>query len=300
MYAYNYHQNYSRSPHPRPLPPKKKRHWLALVPALALSVLIILVLQHLIFAKHALGHEVKAKVVKPLTSAQLAKLSNNINQIINNNQDIDIAVSVIDLKTSAHQNYGLQDPFEAASTGKLITATDFLHHVEQGSDSLNETINGDTAKYELQQMIVISDNDAWQTFNDLLGHDDLESYASSLGITNYSADYNTLTADDIAILLQKLYTNQLLNKSDTQLLLGYMAKANENNYIGPAAPSDAKFYHKAGILDDRVHDAAIIDNGKRPIVLVIFTREDGDEDYTNRAQIIQQITAQVLRSYSIN
>jgi beta-lactamase class A len=283
-----------------PEPPPKKRWKRRLIFSCLFLLFLLAFSPHSLYLKHVLGHENKPAPTVSLTTSQLASLAGNVNEVINSNPDMSIAVSIVDLNTGSQQNYGLQNPFEAASTGKLITAADFLHHVEEGDDSLTETVNGNTAKYGLQQMIVLSDDNAWAAFNDSLGHDDLQSYADSIGLKDYDASTNTMPARDVAILLQKLYQKILLNASDTQLLLSYMAKANLNGYIGPVVPSDVRFYHKTGLLDDRVHDAAIIDNGKRPIVLVIFTREYNDQDYAGRALIMQRITKSVLQTYSIN
>jgi len=241
------------------------------------------------------------KDVPSISQSQLANLSNEINDIINNNQDIDVAVSVVDLNTGQTQQYGLSNPFEAASTAKLITATDYLHHVEEGSASLNGDIEGSPAQYEIQQMIEVSDDNDWQALNDYLGHPDLLAYTSSIGLANYDPDDNTLPASDISLLLQKLYKGQLLDKQDSQLLLSYMAAANYNGYMGAVVPSDVKFYHKAGVLDDRIHDAAIIDNSLQPVVLVVFTKNE-DDAYSAlpvQTQIIQQVTTDVLNAYSI-
>jgi hypothetical protein len=56
-------------------------------------------------------------------------------------------------------------------------------------------------------------------------------------------------------------------------------------------PAGVKVYHKAGWLDDRVHDAAIIDNGKHPYVLVIFTKDiSGDYNAAIGHKIYADIT----------
>jgi beta-lactamase class A len=270
--------------------------------SLLILVTIALVLLHFVAIKKVHAEKIPApKPAQTPTSQQLASMAGSINSIVNSDPDIDVGVSIINLNDNQSQQYGVTDPFEAASTAKLITAADYLHHVEAGSASLGDSVNGATAQYELQQMIEVSDDNAWLAFNDLLGHPDLQNYASSIGLTNYDPDLNTLPASDIATLLQKLYEGKLLNSSDTRLLLSYMAAANYSDYIGGVVPGNVKFYHKAGVLDDRIHDAAIIDNGKNPIVLVIFTKNESDESDAapDQVQIIQQISTAVFNAYSI-
>ncbi|HVV67098.1 MAG TPA: serine hydrolase [Candidatus Saccharimonadales bacterium] len=282
---------------------KKKSIFTKFITVLVLAGVVIVAFHFVINPKaRAQTKNTSALAAKPLDAEQLGALQNNINTTINANPDIDVAVSIVDLGSGQTARYGITDPFEAASTAKLITAADYLHHVEEGDASLNDQINGSSAQYELQQMIVVSDDNAWQAFNDDLGHPDLQSYASSIGLTDYNPDDNTMPANDIALLLQKLYRGQLLDKAHTDLLLGYMSRANYTGYIEAEVPGGVKFYHKAGLLQDRVHDAAIIDNGKRAIILVIFTKNEDDENDPSPAQtqIIQQITTSVLNAYSIN
>lgn len=212
----------------------------------------------------------------PKTS--LEEMETEINRIINEAADvIDISVAIIDLKTDKLYHYGVANStvFTGASVGKLITATAFLSGVEQGRFSLNQTIADTSAASNLRAMIVNSDNDAWHALNKIITLEGLETYAAdAIGITNYSSEDNTFSPDDIAKLEQLLYQGKLLNQENTSLLLDYMEQANRTDFIKPAIPTSSliNFYHKAGWLSELNHDAAIIDDGKNPYVLVIFTK----------------------------
>ena len=227
-------------------------------------------------------------------------MASQINQVINNSS-LEVGVSIIDLTNDQRYDYGLGDTeYIAASTTKLLSAGLFLHDVEAGQYSLNQSLNDSTAQAELQKMIVVSDDDAWLAFNDLLGHPALLQYAQSLGMTSYDPDNNTITSDDLALLLARLYQGKLLNSQHTNLLLGYMAQADYTQYIGSAIPQGVKFYHKVGYLDDRVMDAAIIDNGKHPYALVIFTKDPSGDDYdqTTGQQVFHDITAPTISVFA--
>src|SRR5579862_2750335 len=245
---------------------------------------------------------VSASAPLALSTCQTTQMSTQINSVIQANPAMDIGVAIEDLNNGKSYHYGLSDPFIAASVGKLITATLFLHEVENGQQTMNQTLSYGTARYELQQMIEQSDNTAWQDLNTLLTHDTLQAYATQIGLTDYDPAQNTLTVDDIALLLGKLYKNELLNTADTNLLLSYMHDANFDSYIPASVPAGVKVYHKAGWLDDRVHDAAIIDNGKHPYVLVIFTKEDDGSDYnaTEGHQIFAAITTATVQAFIQN
>jgi beta-lactamase class A len=68
------------------------------------------------------------------------------------------------------------------------------------------------------------------------------------------------------------------------------------NYVEP----ETTVYHKAGWLADRAHDTAIIENGDRPLVLVIFTKKRfGPYDFDKGQKVFQQLTSasmEVFRS----
>lgn len=194
-----------------------------------------------------------------------------------------IGVSVIDIASGQAYNAGNQASYIAASITKLLTACLFMYEVERGGVTLQTSINEAAAQDELRLMIVESNNSAWRALNTKLGRSKLKTYANSVGITSYDATGNTICCADIALLLHKLYTHQLLNKIHTELLLSYMKEASETSYIVSAAPKNATVYHKAGWLTDRVHDAAIVESDNQAYVLVIFSKTIDSNDYDTEA-----------------
>ncbi len=120
-----------------------------------------------------------------------------------------------------------------------------------------------TANNLLQAMIVQSDDPSWETLNDYISHASLASYAHSLGITDYNADNNMLSAHDLSLLLYRLDTHKILNSSDTSLLLGWLKQANYRQYIVPAVPDGDTVYRKIGLINATINDSAIITNGKK-------------------------------------
>jgi beta-lactamase class A len=231
-----------------------------------------------------------------------AQFNNEINTIIKNNSSVDFGISVKDLSTGSQLNYGDTSSMTSASVSKILTATDFLDQVEQGNESLGETLeDGNTASYDLQQMITVSDDNAWESLNDDLGYSQIQSYANNqLGLSSYDADQNTLSSSDTANLLAQLYQGKLLNQSDTQLLLSYMETANYRTFIIPAVPSSDTVYHKVGEYGNEINDAAIITNGKQTIVLSIYTNSDNSVSNDQIANLMQEITKDSLSYYQLN
>lgn len=302
MQNINTNTNSYYSPVNRAPRPAKRRRYLPGLFALLIIAAGAAFAWHLA-APHKSAAESRSSV-KPASEAEqqqaISAMGNNINAVLASQSGVDISVTVTNLRTSQTQSYGPAVPYEAASVAKLITAADYLHGVEAGQQSLQTQLeDGHTASYDLRQMIVVSDNNAWQSLTDQLGLAQLGAYAGSVGISDYNLNDNTLETSDIARLLQKLYDGQLLNKNHTNLLLGYMKIANEAGFIPPAVPKDVPVYHKAGVLEDRIHDAAIIDAPNNPVALVIFTNGHGTYDTAARTQAIQSITKAVLAAYDI-
>lgn len=233
---------------------------------------------------------------KPIPDTTWQGLNQQLSNLINAHPELEISVSVIDITNHAQKNFGIQAGYEAASTTKVLSAVTFLHQVEQGNESLTESLADQTAQSQLQQMINQSNNDAWAAINSELTHAELAAYAQSIGLTSYDPDQNIITAADYASLLSQLYQGKLLNQSHTNLLLGYMQNTNNEQMIPAVAPAGAQLYHKYGQLDDRLHDGAIVTYHNRPIVLVIYTKSysGADTDYTSRTTLVKQLAQTVF------
>lgn len=239
---------------------------------------------------------VKAEAISTSTWNQL---SQEINALIAANPQLDISVAVIDVRTNTKGNYGIQDNFAGASTTKVLTAAAYLHDVETNQASLTDSVNGINAQQQIKQMINRSNNESWEALNQAVGYGRLENYAHSIGMSSYKYIGNLMTASDEALLLQKLYSGELLNDTHKQLLLSFMQNTNNEDMIPVVKPEGASLYHKYGQLDGRLHDAAIIDYKDRPIVIVIYTKGAADTsgvEYATRTQLIQNIARTALQS----
>lgn len=241
-----------------------------------------------------------APAPEPVKAIDFTLMNATINAQVAKYPTMDIGVAVIDLKTGDAVYNGVQSPFVAASTAKLITAIAFLHDVEQGKASLTQRVGSRSAQEALKTMIIDSDNAAWNDFNNgVLSHSELAAYASSIGVSDYDPEKNTITPRSVGQLLNSFYGKKLLNQEHTDLLLSYMLQAKEVDYITNNVPTGTKVYHKPGFLDDRVHDAAIVDNGKRPYVLVIFSKaRKGSYNTQAGSELFKQITLATTQAFT--
>lgn len=237
----------------------------------------------------------------PVESQALDTMKDQVNAVISANPGITFEVAVTDINTGHELDFGATGPMTAASVSKLLTATDFLDQVELGDETMNETLgDGNTASYDLQQMIVVSNDNSWAALNNDLTPNQLQTYTTNLGISDFNFQNNTLSARDTANILSALYLDRLINTSDTNLLMGYLKEANYRQYILPAIPSTDTVYHKIGLYNDNVNDATIITRGNQAISLVIFTNGNGTYNWPRRAILMQDIAKPVLAYYQLN
>jgi beta-lactamase class A len=233
-------------------------------------------------------------------NARLQTYSAAVNQLVAAHPDENISVNTIDLSDNSGLSLGDGGTFTGASTAKLITAITLLRQTEKGKASLSKTIDGQKVGALLESMIVDSDNDAWESLNTYLTHDTLQAYMASIGWTEYDPDVNTLLPADMAHLMQKLYEGKLLDKPHTDLLLSYMQDANKQEYIVGSVPEGKGYtvYHKAGWLDGLMHDVAIISNGRKTIVLTIYTYQSGTNgDTVNNQDMFKAVTRAAVAAY---
>ena len=216
-----------------------------------------------------------------------------LTKIIKSYAPIQISVSVINLSTGQSFSVGSSQKFIAASTSKIILAACLLHEVEIGKKSLSTQLGSYSVGFQLQQMVQESNNDSWHAITNYVGLQTLSYCAQSIGV-HYFVSNNSITTQDEALFLQKLYTGALLDSQDTQLLLSYMQNTNENTLIPSAVSPDVTIYHKYGWLDSYVHDAAILIYHNTPVILVIYTK--GSTTTANKQiQLFKPITKTVLQ-----
>jgi beta-lactamase class A len=295
----NYHV-YSPSHHARkPATSRKRKADQSKIKFLvAAAVASFLLGLYFVNVQHTQAIERKAASEEAAQKAQNRQsFVNRVQEIINQNPRVKLSVSAIDLSDGSSVHVGKSGAMNAASCGKVLTAALFLHNVETGSASLSDKLGGYSSRYQLQQLIQQSDDNAWVLFNDELTHSALATYAEQIGLNSYDPDTDFMSSTDLSLLLQKLYSGKLLNAYHTQLLLSFMQNTNYENFISPAVPDSYRIYHKIGFIDTEINDAAIITNGQQKFVLTIFSDNpaaaDGS-DTLERTELIQKITKAAL------
>lgn len=148
----------------------------------------------------------------------------------------------------------------------------------------------------LKIMITISDNDCGFRLGNLLGWPKIDRQLANNGydstvLDNYSNSKlfgNKYTsANDVAILLKKLHSGELLNKTNTNKLISQLFDQELNSRIPAKLPKGVTIGHKTGNLDGNVHDAGLIynkngDNFAYVIMSSGWRQEENGEKQMNR------------------
>lgn len=240
-------------------------------------------------------------VLKPIiTPSASFDIEKSVRVAISSYPQLNWGISFIDLSSKEMTNINGNKLFPGASTTKVVIACLLLNQVEAGKYNLEKDLNGTTLKQLLQKMINQSDNDAWTTLMNFIGFQYQQPYAKSIGINSYDVVNNKINPNDMALLLEKLYTGKLLNPQNTKLLLSYMQHTNNDDLIPPAVPTGIAVYHKYGSFNGDLHDAAIIDNGKNPFILTIFSSTgSGTLSYAQRVSVFHSIVTAVENADNI-
>jgi beta-lactamase class A len=272
--------------------PARSKHGLAL----AIAVFMLFA-GYMSWSKHVAAQTATHRQAQIAAQQKADGFHAQVNQLIAANPQDNLSV-VTYSDVDGLRTYGPTSAMDGASTGKLLTAVTYLHQVEQGQASLQTVRDGYSAARWLKVMLVNSDDTAWSELNNAyMSHDELAAYAQDIGFGQYDPGVNTFTAADVARLLQKVYSGNIVSPAHRSLLLGYLAQANYRNYIVAAVPAGDQVYHKAGINGDTLNDAAIIKNGEKYVVLVIFTNGNGNYDLDHRGQLMQAVTRRAIAAY---
>jgi beta-lactamase class A len=143
-----------------------------------------------------------------------ADLDSAIETIIAANSQYQVGVALMDTVGGQLHQYGVGEPFEAASTAKVLAAAAYYSLVEDGSASLDDQLGSFTSGFQIQAMIQDSNNDSWSLLMDAVGLARLSEYAASIGIP-YDPEVNTLSAADMARILAALSEGRLLDQEHT-------------------------------------------------------------------------------------
>lgn len=234
-------------------------------------------------AKSASEKAEKAAVVKADT-ATLSTLVTTFAAPYGSN----VGVTVSNLEDGATANVNGDKQFVSASIYKLFVAYDVYRQIDTGTVSPTKIVltpDGSSPTNSvsgcLKLMITISDNGCGEALGALDGWSDLDALLKAQGYTgttlnNYtsggalSGDKQT-TANDVALLLTRLYNDKLVSQSSTDAFLTLLKAQTVNDRLPQGLPAGTVIAHKTGDLYGYLHDAGIIYGTNKNTVVVLLT-----------------------------
>src|SRR5947208_11272693 len=93
------------------------------------------------------------------SSPSLLSLEQQLNSLVAN-KSADVGIAALDLSSGESVSIKGDTPFPMASTVKVAVAALYLAQVDNGRRSLDDNINGQSARSLMRRMLVHSDNQA--------------------------------------------------------------------------------------------------------------------------------------------
>ncbi|MCM8796043.1 MAG: class A beta-lactamase-related serine hydrolase [Candidatus Omnitrophica bacterium] len=217
----------------------------------------------------------------------------------------EVGIVIKDMETDWEFSYEKTRLFPSASLAKIpLMAACFLA-VEQGQIKLNRHIKlkaadklsgsgllkempaGTTFSIErlIGLMIYESDNTATHIITHLMGIDYLNKMFESFGLKNTRlsrriADYhlrnkgveNYTTAEDMALLLDKIYHRKLGDKLVSDRCISLLKLTRINDRIPKYLPVEITVAHKTGLEHGICHDAGIVFSRNGDFIIVVLTK----------------------------
>jgi beta-lactamase class A len=231
-----------------------------------------------------------AQPVVAASSPSLSTLEQQLSALIAN-KSADVGIAALDLNTGETVSIKGNTPFPMASTVKVAIAALYLAQVDHGRRSLDDTIDGVSARNLMKRMLIHSDNRATDILlKDLGGPDAVHDWLQDNGITGLRVDRtiaqllnskrdlwdrrDSSTPVAMVELLRRIYKAELIKPESRNYLLDLMAQCQTGkNRIKALLPSGTPVEHKTGTLDGLSDDVGFITlpDGRR-VAVAIFAR----------------------------
>src|SRR3954449_3445961 len=241
-----------------------------------------------------------ALVAQPAVAASspnLLSLEQQLNSMVAN-RSADVGIAALDLNSGETVSIKGNTPFPMASTVKVAVAALYLAQVDNGRRSLDDTINGQSARSLMKRMLVHSDNQATDILlADLGGPRAVHDWLQNNGVKGLRVDRtigellhskrdlwdrrDSSTPVAMVDLLRRIYRAELIKPQSRNFLLDLMAQCQTGRNRIKALLPGVPIEHKTGTLDGLSDDVGFITlpDGRR-VAVAIFTRGGTDRPRT--------------------
>lgn len=232
------------------------------------------------------------------SSPSLSSLEQQLSDLVSS-KSTDVGIAALDLNTGETVSIKGNTPFPMASTVKVAIAALYLAQVDHGRRSLDDTINGMSARSLMARMLIHSDNRATDILlADLGGPTAVHNWLQDNGISGLRVDRtiadllhskrdlwdrrDSSTPVAMVDLLRRIYKAELIKPESRNYLLDLMAQCETGkNRMKALLPWGTPVEHKTGTLDGLSDDVGFITlpDGRR-VAVAIFTRGGNDRPKT--------------------
>ena len=232
------------------------------------------------------------------SSPSLSSLEEQLSELVSG-KSADVGIAALDLNTGETVSIKGNTPFPMASTVKVAIAALYLAQVDHGRRSLDDTINGMSARSLMARMLIHSDNRATDILlADLGGPTAVHNWLQDNGISGLRVDRtiadllhskrdlwdrrDSSTPVAMVELLKRIYKAELIKPESRNYLLDLMAQCQTGkNRIKALLPGGTPVEHKTGTLDGLTDDVGFITlpDGRR-VAVAIFARGGRDRPKT--------------------
>jgi beta-lactamase class A len=240
---------------------------------------------------------VSAQPAVAASSPGLTTLEQQLSSLVSN-KSADVGIAALDLNTGETVSIKGNTPFPMASTVKVAVAALYLAQVDHGRRSLDDTINGQSARSLMARMLIHSDNHATDILlKDLGGPTALHDWLQQSGVSGLRVDRtisqllsdkrdlwdhrDSSTPTAMVDLLRRIYRAELIKPQSRNYLLDLMAQCETGKNRMKALLPGVPIEHKTGTLNGLTDDVGFITmpDGHR-VAVAIFTRGGSDRPRT--------------------
>jgi beta-lactamase class A len=241
-----------------------------------------------------------ALAAQPATAASspsLLSLEQQLNSMVAG-KSADVGIAALDLNSGETVSIKGNTPFPMASTVKVAVAALYLAQVDNGRRSLDDIINGQSARSLMRRMLVHSDNQATDILlADLGGPGAVHTWLQDNGVSGLRVDRtigellhsrrdlwdrrDSSTPVAMVDLLRRIYKAELIKPESRNYLLDLMAQCETGKNRMKAMLPGVPIEHKTGTLDGLADDVGFLTmpDGHR-VAVAIFTRGGTDRPRT--------------------
>jgi beta-lactamase class A len=232
------------------------------------------------------------------SSPSLTSLEQQLSYLVAG-KSADVGIAALDLNSGETVSIKGNTPFPMASTVKVAVAALYLAQVDHGRRSLDDTINGLSARSLMARMLIHSDNRATDILlKDLGGPSALHDWLQDNGLSGVRVDRtisqllrsrrdlwdrrDSSTPVAMVELLRRIYRAELIKPESRNYLLDLMSRCETGkNRMKALLPSGTPVEHKTGTLDGLTDDVGFITlpDGRR-VAVAIFARGGTDRPRT--------------------